>query len=38
MLKIARLPSRYHYFLDTTINVYSSNGYVKPSQSKIKKH
>jgi hypothetical protein len=25
-LKIARFPSRYHYFSDTPLNVYSSNG------------
>ena len=29
-LKIVRLPSRYHYFSDTPLNVYSSNGCVKP--------
>ena len=28
-LKIVRLPSRYHYFSDTPLNVYSSNGYIK---------
>ena len=28
--RVARLPSRYHYFSDTPLNVYSSNGYVKP--------
>jgi len=29
-LKIARSPSRYHYFSNSSLKVYSSNGYTKP--------
>jgi len=29
-LKIARLPNRYRYFLNSSLKVYSSNGYIKP--------
>ena len=29
-LKIARFPSRYRYFSNSSLKVYSSNGYIEP--------